>query len=193
VAKQIPHGNGEVIMVVDDERTLVELAEETLARVSVGAYHAELAKTGVSPTGNLARLFVSLKQTKGWNNLVKLIYNTTASLNGFDQYGHYGRTLVSLANCTEYTTNPEGLSGCDSNFHGGNAFSSASSDPATLLRFYERSLEEETGGTSASLEEANGPTAGLGQAKSAEGAEPPTGPNSASEATEPLLNYLLGK
>ena len=62
----------------------------------------DLAKTGVSPTTELARLFVSLKQTKGWDALVKLIYNTTASLNGFDKYGHFGRTLVSLTNCLEY-------------------------------------------------------------------------------------------
>ena len=32
-AKELPRGNGEVIMVVDDERALVELAEETLAQI----------------------------------------------------------------------------------------------------------------------------------------------------------------
>jgi PAS domain S-box-containing protein len=32
-AREIPHGNGEVIMVVDDESALVELAEETLAQL----------------------------------------------------------------------------------------------------------------------------------------------------------------
>ena len=53
---------------------------------------AELAKSGVSPTTELAKLFTSIKQTEGWNGLVELIYNTTAALNGFDQYGHFGRT-----------------------------------------------------------------------------------------------------
>ncbi len=39
----------------------------------------DLAKTGVAPTTELAKLFVSLKKTGGWDGLVELIYNTTAS------------------------------------------------------------------------------------------------------------------
>ena len=55
-----------------------------------------------TPTTELAKLFTSIEKTKGWDGLVELIYNTTASLNGFDQYGHFGRTLVTLTNCLDY-------------------------------------------------------------------------------------------
>ncbi|HEU4461970.1 MAG TPA: MlaD family protein, partial [Solirubrobacterales bacterium] len=62
----------------------------------------ELAKSGVKPTGNLAKLFVDLKQSGGWDGLTELIYGSTASLNGFDKYGHFGRTRVTLSTCFEY-------------------------------------------------------------------------------------------
>jgi ABC-type transporter Mla subunit MlaD len=154
---------------------------------------SELANTGVIPTRELAGIFVSLRQTKGWDYLVKLIYNTTASLNGFDQYGHFGRTLVSLANCTEYIANPEGTSGCDSNFNGENAFASASTSPTELLKLFQERLDEQTGGTSATGEGGE-PPAGLGGADEVEGAAAPKlAPSRPSEGIEPLLDYLLGQ
>lgn len=51
---------------------------------------SKLAIAGEVPTTELARLFVSLKKTGGWDGLTELIYNTAASLNGFDKYGHFG-------------------------------------------------------------------------------------------------------
>ena len=42
------------------------------------------------------------EKTGGWDGLVELIYNTAATFNGFDQYGHFGRTLVTLTNCLDY-------------------------------------------------------------------------------------------
>ena len=68
----------------------------------------ELAKTGVEPTENLAKLFVSLQQTGGWDGLTELIYGSAASLNGFDKYGHFGRTRVTLSTCFEYISDPKG-------------------------------------------------------------------------------------
>src|SRR3954470_6006424 len=62
-----------------------------------------LAKSGVVPTRELASLLVNLKKTGGWAGLTELIYNSTASINGFDQYGHFGRTRVTLSNCLEYS------------------------------------------------------------------------------------------
>ncbi|HET9831820.1 MAG TPA: ATP-binding protein, partial [Vicinamibacterales bacterium] len=47
VARQIPHGNGEVIMVVDDERALVELAEETLAQLGYEPVGFESSKAAL--------------------------------------------------------------------------------------------------------------------------------------------------
>jgi len=140
---------------------------------------AELAITGVSPTSNLAKFFVNTKETGGWNGLVELIYNTTATLNGFDRYGHFGRTLVTLSNCLEYQTTPQ--SGCAANFTGPNANSSATTSTASLVSRLERDLEAQTGGT-ASGAPVQPPSPKVGQA-SAAGAK--------SGGTSPLLNYLL--
>ena len=63
---------------------------------------AKLAKTGEPTTNELAKLFTNLKQEGGWDGLTELIYNSAATLNGYDQYGHFGRTLVTLTNCLEY-------------------------------------------------------------------------------------------
>jgi hypothetical protein len=152
----------------------------------------DLAQSGVSPTTNLARLFVSLKQTKGWDGLVKLIYNTTASLNGFDQYGHFGRTLVSLADCFEYEPSPLGKSGCVSRFNGENAAASAVGSPSALLSMLMAQLEEQTGGSSAPAGSGAGPTTGLGSANELDEAEAEIGSSSEADGTEPLLDYLLG-
>jgi phospholipid/cholesterol/gamma-HCH transport system substrate-binding protein len=152
---------------------------------------ATLAKSGVKPTTELARLFTSMKKTKGWDGLVELIYNTTASLNGFDQYGHFGRTLVTLSNCIEYETEPNGASGCVARFNGeGAGEASSASAPLELLRLIERQRAEQSGGTLAD----EGPAVGVGQADATgEGGEAGVGEASKTGGgTAPLLDYLLG-
>ncbi|HEV7615217.1 MAG TPA: MlaD family protein [Solirubrobacterales bacterium] len=153
---------------------------------------AELAKSGVVPTTELAKLFTNLRQTGGWDGLVRLVYNSTASLNGFDQYGHFGRTLVTLSNCLDYEPLTEGASGCVARFNGLNAGEAASTSSADLYRLLQSELSGQTGGTLAAPGGASGATTGLGQAD-ATGAE--AGVGSASKTgsgTEPLLDYLLG-
>jgi phospholipid/cholesterol/gamma-HCH transport system substrate-binding protein len=147
----------------------------------------ELAKTGVVPTEELAKLLVSLKKTKGWDGLVELIYNTTASLNGFDQYGHFGRTLVTLSNCVEYQANRGGQSECTARFNGPNHGEFASTSAAALYRLLQEARAEPNGGTAA---ESSSPT-GLGQTRSVEG-KAGVGSASKTGGTAPLLNYLLG-
>jgi phospholipid/cholesterol/gamma-HCH transport system substrate-binding protein len=147
----------------------------------------ELSKTGVVPTRELAQLTTNIKKSKGWDSLVELIYNTSAALNGFDQYGHFGRTFVSLTNCVEYEANKLGSSGCNSNFNGENAAQLSSFDPDLLGLL----LSKQTGGTAAPAD-AGGPATGLGQADET-GPEPEIGnASSAAAGTEPLLDYLLG-
>jgi phospholipid/cholesterol/gamma-HCH transport system substrate-binding protein len=166
----------------------------------------DLAQTGVNPTENLAKLFVSLRKTGGWDGLTELIYNTTGSLNGYDQYGHFGRTKVTLSNCLEYILSSAGSSGCDANFNGGFAAEPAETNPEELIKLLMAMEAEKSGGTSAASASANGPTTGIGQADSAEKggpvegggeteteAEPSVAESSkATSGTEPLLNYLLG-
>jgi phospholipid/cholesterol/gamma-HCH transport system substrate-binding protein len=149
-----------------------------------------LAKSGVKPTSELAKLFTSLKKTRGWDGLVELIYNTTASLNGFDQYGHFGRTRITLSACVEYITDPKGFSGCVANFNGPQAGASVSTDPAALLRLlFPRDAAETAGGTLAE----EGPATGVGQARaSGSGGKAGIDPASKTGGTEPLIDYLLG-
>ncbi len=149
----------------------------------------DLAKSGVTPTGELAKLLVNIKQTKGWDGLTELIYNSTAALNGFDQHGHFGRTRVTLSNCLEYVIAPVGTSGCNANFNGGFASESANTDPTALFRLLNKGIKETNGGAAA------GPAIGVGQSGNTE-AQPEgkagVAQSSKSEGTEPLLDYLLG-
>jgi phospholipid/cholesterol/gamma-HCH transport system substrate-binding protein len=154
----------------------------------------DLAKSGVQPTGNLAKLLVNIKQEGGWDGLTELIYGTAASLNGFDKYGHFGRTRVTLSACVEYEVSPAGLSGCVANFNGPKAGASASAvtDPAALYSLLLDRLERTNGGSVA----ASGSPIGIGQGDNTEGAgtegQAGVAQSSKTEGTEPLLDYLLG-
>jgi phospholipid/cholesterol/gamma-HCH transport system substrate-binding protein len=158
----------------------------------------ELAKTGVEPTENLAKLFVNLKQSGGWDGLTELIYGSAASLNGFDKYGHYGRTRVTLSTCFEYIAKKEGLSGCVARFNGPNSTSegegsTANTSAAALYRLIQERSAELSGGT---LSE-EGSAIGIGQGDSTtsgaeSGGKAGVAQSSKTEGTEPLLDYLLG-
>ena len=152
---------------------------------------ATLAKTGVKPTSDLAKLLVNIKNTGGWDGLTRLIYNTNASLNGFDQYGHFGRARVTLTTCLEFIIAPKGYSGCVANFNGPQAQASASTSTAALLRLLDEGREGQNGGTAA----LRGPALGIGQGDSTEGQRSEAGvaQSSKTEGTEPLLDYLLGQ
>jgi ABC-type transporter Mla subunit MlaD len=150
----------------------------------------KLAQTGVVPTTELAKLLISLKKTRGWDGLVELIYNSTGSLNGFDQYGHFGRTLVTLSNCLDYEPASVGSSGCVANFNGPNAGEANSSSASELFSLLQQGLAEQSGGTAAGE---GSPAAGIGQADDASG-EAKAGVSGAARTggTAPLLDYLLG-
>jgi ABC-type transporter Mla subunit MlaD len=153
-----------------------------------------LAKSGEVSTEELAKLFVSLRKTGGWDGLTNLIYNTAASLNGFDKYGHFGRTLVTLSTCLEYEANEGGYSGggCSARFHGPHASETAETSARALVRLINSLNAEGNGGSGEEAVERE-TAAGLGNAQSIE-AEPGLGEAaSATGGTEPLLDYLLGQ
>jgi phospholipid/cholesterol/gamma-HCH transport system substrate-binding protein len=147
----------------------------------------ELARSGVTPTTELAKLTTDIKKTGGWTGLVKLIYNTAGALNGFDQYGHFGRTHVALTNCLQYSYTASGDSSCNANFNGPNAAEGAAFSSSSLLKLLERQQGEKTGGTGAE----SSPATGVGQA-GAVGGEPSLSEASKTGGTAPLLDYLLG-
>jgi phospholipid/cholesterol/gamma-HCH transport system substrate-binding protein len=154
-----------------------------------------LARSGANPTTKLAEFFGSVQETGGWDNLVDLIYNGTATTNGFDQYGHFLRSIVTLTNCIEYVTTPQ--SGCVADFTGTNAGSS-SLGSAGLVDLLEEAEASRAGGTlarpgpsgpslapSAPIEPA---TPGLGEGRQLGAARPAPAPRQRS-----LLDYLLGR
>jgi ABC-type transporter Mla subunit MlaD len=104
----------------------------------------DLAQSGAGPTTKLAKFLGSVKETRGWNFLVDLIYNGTASTNGFDKYGHFLRSFVTLTNCVEYEIRES--SSCSAKFTGLNAGTSAIST-TELARILEEEEAGEAGGT----------------------------------------------
>jgi ABC-type transporter Mla subunit MlaD len=167
---------------------------------------SKLAKTGVVPTNELARFLVGMKTSRGWDGLSELIYNTAGSLNGFDRYGHFGRTLVTLSTCLEYKANPAGYAsgGCASRFHGPGSSGGTESGAQALLRMISKlraEAGEQDGGSPA--ERPARRTSSLGTAETAHEAlsapaerEEEAGLGEATQTeggTEPLLNYLLGQ
>jgi phospholipid/cholesterol/gamma-HCH transport system substrate-binding protein len=154
----------------------------------------DLARSGVKSTSELAKLFVNLEKTRGWDSLVELIYNGTGTFNGFDQYGHFGRTLLTLTNCVDYVSRPAGSEGgsCSSRFNGPGASISATTSSASLYRLLARELAEKAGGSAPPPASAAGPTTGLGPAGTAGGGEAGISGASKTGGTAPLLDYLLG-
>jgi phospholipid/cholesterol/gamma-HCH transport system substrate-binding protein len=156
---------------------------------------AKLAKSGAPSTRELAELFGSLRKTGGWAALSELIYNSAATLNGFDQYGHFSRTLVSLTNCAEYQAKGSGESGCVARFHGPNSSETATTSAAELIQLLaERSGETAaaSGGTAAAPSSEGGSSTGLGQSESTEGEAGLGEASATTRGTAPLLDYLLG-
>jgi phospholipid/cholesterol/gamma-HCH transport system substrate-binding protein len=158
-----------------------------------------LAQSGAVPTTELARFLVSTTKTKGWEGLVDLIYNTTASSNEFDRYGHFLRTRVTLSNCVDYVTGQ--TSSCVSAFNGPSASISTTLDIAALYRqFQEEALEE--GGEATASGAVVAPDV-LGESSPEQAPEPSPAPELGegeelgaealgSRSQRALLDYLLG-
>lgn len=108
----------------------------------------DVATSGATPTTELAQFLVSTRKNKGFDGVADLIYNSVASTNEFDKYGHFTRTLVTLTNCVDYVTAP--TSGCSANYNGANAGASASAfDASAAYARIQEALTERGGGTSA--------------------------------------------
>jgi ABC-type transporter Mla subunit MlaD len=156
----------------------------------------ELARTGVSPTNTLAEFLASTKETRGFDSINDLIYNFTSASNGFDEYGHFTRLLVTLTNCLEYETE---ASGCSAKFTG-QFHAEAGASGAELSSLLERREEEEAGEVGSTLARPGAPSATLAPAKPTthEAPEIAQGRRLGAKATLPaprqraLLDYLLG-
>jgi ABC-type transporter Mla subunit MlaD len=157
----------------------------------------DLARSGATPTGELAEFLASTEKTGGFNGLVDLIYNSTGANNEFDQYGHFGRALAALTNCIDYVVSP--TTGCSANFNGPHAGSAtAASSAIELYRRMQESLGAENGGTASSSAAAHTPRS-HSQPAPAPGPQAPSVGESErlgakarpSAPQRALLNYLL--
>ncbi len=157
---------------------------------------SQLAQTGVSPTNTLAEFLASTKETKGFDALTELIYNSTAASNGFDKYGHYSRLLVTLTNCLEYEVE---ASGCSAKFTG-QFHAEAGASEAELSSLLDRLETQEAGEVGATLARPGGSAATVAPAKptTPEAPEIAQGRKLGSKSALPaprqraLLDYLLG-
>jgi phospholipid/cholesterol/gamma-HCH transport system substrate-binding protein len=156
----------------------------------------DLARTGASPTTELAAFLVSARKTQGFDGIADLIYNSAAATNEFDRYGHFTRSLTALTNCIDYEIEP--TSGCSANFAGpGSSEAASSSDALALFREMQKELSALSGGTSADSSSSvtplaparkapMAPTPDLGEGEQLGAAGRPAAPQRA------LLDYLLG-
>jgi phospholipid/cholesterol/gamma-HCH transport system substrate-binding protein len=155
----------------------------------------DLATSGATPTAELAQFLVSTRKNKGFDGLADLIYNSAASTNEFDQYGHFTRSLFALTNCIDYVTAP--TTGCSANFNGpGSSESASASDALALYRRMQENLGGQTGGTSADATSSASPAPtgqapapkapSLGESEQLGASTKPAAPQRA------LLDYLLG-
>lgn len=155
-----------------------------------------LAKSGVTPTTWLAKFFSSTKETKGFDGLVELIYNGTAANNGFDEYGHFTRALVTLTNCLEYELES---SSCSAKFTGPNAGTSSIS-PSLLYRLLEQQEEQQAGEVGGTPARPGAPTGALAPSaplspqtpEIAQGRQLGVKAGPLAPRKRALLDYLLG-
>ena len=176
-----------------------ELAGPTLrAADPIARKTRDLARTGAAPTNELAEFFASTRETGGFDNLVDLIYNTTAVTNGFDKYGHFSRFLVKLTNCLEYEPAPQ--SGCVADFTGKNASESSLSGIA-LRNFFDEEEERQAAEVGGTLARPGAPAATLAPLAPLSPAAPDldegrqlgTAPSLPAQRQRALLDYFLGQ
>lgn len=155
------------------------------------------------PATNLSKLTGSLRRQDGFDSLMKFIYNSAGSVNGYDRFGHYLRTNILVSVCIEYVVNF--FPGCVARFTGpgsANASLDTTSRAAILKKFFAQDARA-GGATALTPFGDNGDTSGLdtNQASTGStGATGPTGPTGASGAQSGssfqtgvgVLDYLLG-
>ncbi len=131
---------------------------------------------------NLAALLRSLKSVGGIENLMTLIYNTTGSLNGYDEYGHYMRVRLTTTTCQSfYTINDLN---CNAKFNVGINSASSSLGPSAAAP---RSTVKAPRLPASTQSQPQVPSTGAAPARPR--AAKPVDPQSARA----LLDYLLGK
>jgi len=136
---------------------------------------------------DLAALLSSLKKNGGIEQLMTLIYNSTGSLNGFDEYGHYLRARLTTTSCQSFRIKND--INCNANFVLGSGNAGASVAPQ---RAAGRPPRRSTVGTPKPVSPGPAPAAISPSSGAAEPRKPTKEPADPQSARA-LLDYLLGK
>lgn len=140
----------------------------------------KLSRKSYSPGANLNFFLKTLDQGNGFDNLMRLIYNSSSLLNGYDQYGHYQRTNLVISGCTNWADKSAG--GCTANFKEETTASALSSALDELGELEESDRIEGVTGPTGETGETLTPTGETGVTGST-GLTGPTGPTGLTGAT----------
>jgi phospholipid/cholesterol/gamma-HCH transport system substrate-binding protein len=144
----------------------------------------DLARSGSRPLKNLGLLTKSLRQTKGFDKLMKFLYNNVGWSNGFDQFGHLLRENFLSTNCIDYASVP--AAECKANWKAKASSSSVARTPTMGELDRLLALGEPSGGARARDHTGSGEQ--VRAAKQAAG----NGDRGSASARD-VLEYLLGQ
>ena len=134
---------------------------------------------------DLAALLNSLKKNGGIEQLMTVIYNTTGSMNGFDEYGHYVRARLTTTSCQSFRIKND--INCNANFVLGSGSGNASAAPQRSARKVSRPAAAVAPKPTAPAQAPTSPSSGAAEPRK------PTKQPADPQSARALLDYLLGK
>ena len=134
---------------------------------------------------DLAALLNSLKKNGGIEQLMTVIYNTTGSMNGFDEYGHYVRARLTTTSCQSFRIKND--INCNANFVLGSGSGNASAAPQRAARKASRPAAAVVPKPAAPAPAPTSPSSGAAEPRK------PTKQPADPQSARALLDYLLGK
>ncbi len=134
---------------------------------------------------DLAALLNSLKKNGGIEQLMTVIYNTTGSMNGFDEYGHYVRARLTTTSCQSFRIKND--INCNANFVLGSGSGNASAAPQRAARKVSRPAAAVAPKPTAPAQAPTSPSSGAAEPRK------PTKQPADPQSARALLDYLFGK
>ena len=134
---------------------------------------------------DLAALLNSLKKNGGIEQLMTVIYNTTGSMNGFDEYGHYVRARLTTTSCQSFRIKND--INCNANFVLGSGSGNASTAPQRAAGKVSRPAAAVAPKPTAPAQAPTSPSSGAAEPRK------PTKQPADPQSARALLDYLLGK